>query len=77
MGVKIERRIFFIQMNDKINTNIMDSLNYNTNLNIELKCIKIYINNNNKKYIILDNISSSFILSHRLVLNDGKISYSA
>ena len=60
-------------MNDTINTNIMDSLNYNTNLNIGIEMYKKFIlNNNNKKYIILDNISSSFILSHRLVLNDGK-----
>ena len=55
----------------------MDSLNYTTNLNIGIEMYKNLYYNNNKKYIILDNISSSFILSHRLVLNDGKTSYSA
>ena len=35
-------------MNDKINTNIMDSLKYNTNLNIGIEMYKNYINNNGK-----------------------------
>ena len=38
MGVK--RGNFFIHMNDKINTNIMDSLKYNTNLNIGIEMYK-------------------------------------
>ena len=68
MGVKIERRIFFGQMNDKVNTNIMDSFNNNTNLNIGIEMYKKFI------IVRIKKIHYTYILSHRLVLNDGKIS---
>ena len=55
----------------------MDSFNYNTNLNIGVEMNKIFLIIILKNTLYLYHILFSFILSHRLVLNDGKISYSA